>query len=590
SVPVRNRPVIHAQSLLRKLDLRNGHPLLPWVKAELEDRFDLRCCETIEDFQATADWAMTRQRHIKWRGERHEKDDRERTADPRNFVLGWDNREKRRVLAEGITRLTADIEHIDGQINGAQAALSQLRAQLVAVGRVKLITDFSAIDFGAHAREKDALEGERKSLEDNNEAIRTLRERVKDIETECGKLETCRDDTVKAEERTNNEIKTGRQLISNARTWLTASRADGSLARHLAVFGDIQAALANQDVTVFTVIGIGEAFKASQISEVSRLRGELTPLTNDLLAAMNSYLRQFPDERADLTAGVEYVDSFGALHEQIRRDDLPRHEARFKEHMNEKVIHEIGLLNGAFQSERTEIVSKIDLLNQSLRQLEYRPGTFMRLEPREVRDREIQEFRDALKECLSGTFEGTLEADEARYMRIEKFLARLRDETRWCEKVTDVRRWFDFVARELDVQTERERAYYEDSAGQSGGEKAKLAFTILVAAIAYQYDLDPTRPASDRFRFVVVDEMFSKVDDQYSEYALALFKKFGLQLLIVAPLDSKARVTESHVGCYLHVAKDAQSNCSEIFSMTAREFDEAIVNAPAPESTAGVPV
>jgi uncharacterized protein YPO0396 len=78
------------------------------------------------------------------------------------------------------------------------------------------------------------------------------------------------------------------------------------------------------------------------------------------------------------------------------------------------VIHEIGLLNGAFQSERTEIVSKIDLLNQSLRQLEYRPGTFMRLEPREVRDPEILGFRDALRECLAGTFEGTLEADEAR--------------------------------------------------------------------------------------------------------------------------------------------------------------------------------
>ena len=43
------------------------------------------------------------------------------------------------------------------------------------------------------------------------------------------------------------------------------------------------------------------------------------------------------------------------------------------------------------------------------------------------------------------------------------------------------------------------------SSGQSGGEKAKLAFTILVAAIAYQYDLDPEHPAQDRFRFVVVD-------------------------------------------------------------------------------------
>src|SRR4051812_20684708 len=107
--------------------------------------------------------------------------------------------------------------------------------------------------------------------------------------------------------------------------------------------------------------------------------------------------------------------------------------------------------------------------------------------------------------------------------------------------MTDMRHWFDFVAQELDLDTGCERQSYEDSSKQSGGEKTKLAFTILVAAITYQYDIDPARPGSDRFHFVVVDEMFSKVDDRYSEYALELFKKFGLQLLIVAPLDAKAR-------------------------------------------------
>jgi len=587
-VPTRNRPAIHAQSLIRKLELREGHPFLPWVKAELEDRFDLRCCETIEEFQTAADWAVTRHRHIRWRGERHEKDDRERAADPRNFVLGWDNREKRHVLAEGITRLTAEIALLDGQIQGVQEALGHLRGQQTAAGRVRQVPDFGAVDFGAHAREKDALEREKKSLEDNNEAIRTLRDRVKTIETECEKLQSCRDDTVKAEERANNDLENGRQLITNAKARLAASQADGSLAGHQEVFDDIRAILGNEEFTVTTFAQIEQAFNVAQNAEVLRMRTELTPLTNGLLAAMNLYLHQFTDDQADLMTGVEYVSSFCALYEQIRRDDLPRHEARFKEHMNEKVIHEIGWLNATFQSERTEIASKIDLLNQSLRQLEYRPGTFMRLELRDVHDREILEFRDALRDCLAGTFEGTLEADEARYVRIEKLLARLRDETRWCEKVTDVRRWFDFAAHELDAQTEREWAYYEDSTGQSGGEKAKLAFTILVAAIAYQYDLDPTRPASDRFRFVVIDEMFSKVDDQYAEYALELFKRFGLQLLIVAPLDSKARVTEPHVGCYLHVVKDLQTNCSEIFSMTAREFDEAIVNGRPPGTVAGV--
>ncbi len=324
------------------------------------------------------------------------------------------------------------------------------------------------------------------------------------------------------------------------------------------------------------------AFSKSLATQRDRLQKELAPLQSDLITAMGKFLSKFEDERADLQPSVDYLDSFLGLLDRIRDEDLPRHEQRFKDRLNEKVTHEIGLLNGALQTERSAIEDRIELLNRSLRQLEYHAGTHMRLEARPVRDREIIEFRDALSQCLAGTFEGTSEADEARFVEIEKLIARLRDEERWRNKVTDVRRWFDFAARELDDATGKELRYYEDSTGQSGGEKAKLAFTILVAAIAYQYDLNPGRHDSDRFHFVVVDEMFSKVDDQYSEYALQLFEKFGLQLLIVAPLDAKARVTEPYVGCYLHVVKNSETNCSEVLSMTAREFEEQVaVGAPA---------
>ena len=165
-------------------------------------------------------------------------------------------------------------------------------------------------------------------------------------------------------------------------------------------------------------------------------------------------------------------------------------------------------------------------------------------------------------------------------------IRRLREEERWRDKVTDVRRWFDFAARELDAVSGEERSCYEDSAGQSGGEKAKLAFTILVAAIAYQFDIDPSDDDDDRFHFVVVDEMFSKVDDRYAEYALQLFEKFGLQLLIVAPLDAKARVTEPYVGCYLHTVKNEKSRTSEVISMTATEYAGAMASKPGGAATA----
>jgi uncharacterized protein YPO0396 len=375
------------------------------------------------------------------------------------------------------------------------------------------------------------------------------------------------------------------RLIANAEAVLARRTAEGALVRPVETFDELEDCFREQPLTATNLFEQERAFQDAQRAELDQLRQELDPLKTELERLMISFLRDSPEERTDLEPGVDFLDGFLALRERIRREDLPRHEYRFKERLNEKVTQEIGLLHAAFQSERSEITAKIDLLNKSLQELEYRPGTHMCLEARPVRDVEVAGFQNAVRECLADTFEGSPEADEARFLRIEKLIARLREDERWREKATDVRCWFDFAARELDNSTGALRNYYEDSTGQSGGEKAKLAFTILVAAIAYQYDIDPERRSSDRFHFVVIDEMFSKVDDQYSEFALELFRKFGLQLLIVAPLDAKALVTEPYVGCYLHVIKDARTSQSEVFGMTAREFEDVLTTGADDESS-----
>ena len=309
-----------------------------------------------------------------------------------------------------------------------------------------------------------------------------------------------------------------------------------------------------------------------------RLRDDLKPLEVSVVNAMNKFLNANPNERLDLGVSVAFLPDFLQLLDRIRAEDLPRFEQRFKERLNEKVGQEIGVLRGNLNTERTEIEDRIRLLNISLRQVPFGNGSHMQLVAKPVRDAEIATFRQDLDACVSGQFEGTLAADEARFKQIESLINKLRDEERWRVRVTDVRNWFDFAAAETDDVTGAERSYHDDSAGQSGGEKAKLAFTILIAAIAFQYDLDPQQALGDRFHFVIIDEMFSRVDDGNSAYALELFRKFGLQLLIVAPLDAKARVTEDYVGCYLHVSKDERKNCSQVLRMTAHEFSEQFPN------------
>ncbi len=566
-------------SLARKLKLRDGHVLLPWVRAELEDRFDYRCCNTVEEFQSIHGPAITPECHVRNR-DHHIKDDRDRAVDPSNFVLGWDNRDKKWRLADTIQQLQGSLQALEDRIRSWRGEEQALRVRLNAIQEAFTVQNFADFDFMCHDTAITQLEEERRQLEQDNDTVRVLKERL--VAHQAGeKLHVVeRDEAGVHEGEVKSQLADAQRLLDTAQRTLQQMNESGELADHMESFDALSGMLGDESLTALSFHQQEKDFRRAREMERDRLREKMQPVQERLLKDMSRFLAKFPEEKSDLQPSTEYLDSFLGLLEGIREEDLPHHEQRFKERLNDKVTREMGLLNSELERERYAIEDKIALLNQALMQLEYRPGTHMKLDARMVNDREIRGFRSELHACLDDTLSASFDVDEARFVRIQNLIQRLRDEDRWRTKVIDVRRWFDFAAREIDEATGEERSYYEDSTGQSGGEKAKLAFTILVAAIAYQYDIEPDNDASDRFHFVVVDEMFSKIDDQYSEYALELFRKFGLQLLIVAPLDAKARVTERYVGCYLLVAKDEQSH-SRIYSMTAREFEEQTTDTAA---------
>lgn len=117
---------------------------------------------------------------------------------------------------------------------------------------------------------------------------------------------------------------------------------------------------------------------------------------------------------------------------------------------------------------------------------------------------------------------------------------------RWTLKVTDVRHWFTFSASERWREDNREFEHYTDSGGKSGGQKEKLAYTVLAASLAYQFGLEMDAPRTRSFRFVVIDEAFGRGSDESARYGLELFARLNLQLLIVTPLQ-KIHVIEPYI-------------------------------------------
>jgi uncharacterized protein YPO0396 len=142
---------------------------------------------------------------------------------------------------------------------------------------------------------------------------------------------------------------------------------------------------------------------------------------------------------------------------------------------------------------------------------------------------------------------------EQKLLQVSRIIERFRGwegmteaDRKWTRFVTDVRNWYASGASEWYRADDTEYGHYSDSGGKSGGQKEKLAYTILAASLTYQFKLEWGTAKSRPFRFAVIDEAFGRGSDESTRFALELFGRLVLQLLIVgSPSRPSSRCLDS---------------------------------------------
>ena len=205
------------------------------------------------------------------------------------------------------------------------------------------IRDFATIDFASEEREIAALHTEKKVLEEGNDNIRTLKKRLKEAQAQYDALKDQRDATIANEVKLRGNIEDAERFIATANRFLEALKGRGEFQTHADQFSAVEAYFIDMPLSAADVAQREQPFREARREEMDQLLRQIEPLRNQICTLMNIYLRHFQDERADLNAAIEYLESFCDVFEQIRRDDLPRHELRFKERLNENIILEVGL-------------------------------------------------------------------------------------------------------------------------------------------------------------------------------------------------------------------------------------------------------
>jgi uncharacterized protein YPO0396 len=225
------------------------------------------------------------------------------------------------------------------------------------------------------------------------------------------------------------------------------------------------------------------------------------------------------------------------------------------------------------------IGSRIATIHESLVGIDYNAGRYIRLEESATPNQEIREFRDDLRRCSDGSIgaDASDQYSEERFLLVKALIEKFRGrdgqteaDRNWVRRVTDVRNWCTFAASERWREDDTEHENYTDSGGKSGGQKEKLAYTILAASLAYQFNLEWGVKRSKDFRFVVIDEAFGRGSDESTRFALTLFRKLGLQLLIVTPLQ-KIHVIEPFVASVGFV-DNKHGNSSQVQCLTIEEY------------------
>ena len=574
-----NSPAVSGVLLLADtLEVREG-PFLDYLEGELVRRADYRCVDDLVQFRDERR-AVTRQGQVR-SGDRHEKDDRSRVDDPRAWVLGWVNERKVAALTEQLVEQQRQTLDLDEQLAHARAQRTAAQGRVTALASLAEYTSWAELDWASALAEAEQHEAERARLVSGSSALTEIERRLDTNAEQSSALDhrlerlhgtiAQLDDRIARDEaaRTAEQHFVAETAVNTPDGLDTARAAYPLLEKRLG---------AQRPTTTEACRPASDRLTDELDAGIRRINTEIGGYTQSLLQYMAEARRRWPEATTEMDASVDSRADFTAFHDRVAGDDLPRFEEEFKRQLNTNTIRELAQFNNWLRRQAEDIDVRVARINEALGAIDYSPGRYIRLLPERTVNQEIQTFRTELR----GATDNTLSPDdeqysEQRFLDVQRIIERFRgrdgyadSDKAWTRRVTDVRNWFTFSASERDRETDAEWEHYRDSDGKSGGQKEKLAYTILAASLAYQFGLEWGAERSRDFRFAVIDEAFGRGSDTSTRYALELFAKLGLQLLIVTPLQ-KVHVIEPYVQA-IGFVDNPTGRYSRLQTLTIEEF------------------
>ncbi|GAB3267137.1 ATP-binding protein [Kineosporia babensis] len=556
------------ETLFHRLEIKADSEFYGWIERELSSRASHVCAVSMDVFRQE-ERAVTVTGQIK-ESRRHVKDDSKAIDDRRNYVLGWSNQAKVDALLAQALELNERRQLLASEQKSLLGQREELRRKGTALDQLDVYQTYDDLDHESVGRQIARDQAEKDDIERSSKDLERITEELKAVADEIQALAGRIAQTSENLGRARGDLERAQAGQLECRAVLKAAEqvpAPEAMSSYVPDPAPVTAdAWQNWQRTTSDTVN----------SEIDRRQKLLRTCESTLVRLISAFREANRTETVDMDASVEALPDYRAMHHRLLQDDLPRFEAEFKNFLNTNTIRDIAMFRSKLAQEEELIRERVGRINMSLADIDYNPGRYITLETTRTPNIEIRDFRSELHACTDEALGGDGEQySEQKFLQVQKLVERFRGragqvdaDKAWTKRVTDVRNWFVFSASERHRDDDSEFETYTDSAGKSGGQKEKLAYTILAASLAYQFQLDGEQEKT--FRFVVIDEAFGRGSDESTRFALTLFRRIGLQLLIVTPLQ-KIHVIEPYVDAVGFVENKTGSN-SRLQTLTIEEF------------------
>lgn len=551
------------KGFLRKLVWKE-HAYRDWLKKHLS-KYDLQCVAGTDELDATP-FSMTKEGLVHKEKGRFEKKDQTRIDNRRDWYLGFSNKSRLAILHNDKNELEQVCAELKERDRKSLDELQKISDQEKLWERLSAYT-WEQINAPYWQKRLESVKADLNALEKSGGDLEVARSRWDAAKDHLQKIQESKGQLLTKKGALGNDKSHAQEQLDKFQQLAAAGMTDEVRQVLQSRVGDIRLEDAHRQAD----------FEKAIDGELDKIRTAKSTAENVANGIMGSFRGKdkWQPITVDWPTGLEGLQYYLEHYTYIETEGLPELIDQFKERLNKHATQSLARIKTKLESEREDILERIDTINRVLKRTEFKQGSHLRLGSKREKYPHVLEFERKVRSALS---HATSDDHEARFRLLSDVVDILNKASapgtstnEESKRLLDPRYQMSFFAEEIDSQTLEVRDVLESSSGKSGGEKESFAGTIVAASLAYV--LTPDGYDRPIYCTVFLDEAFSNTAEAVSRRVLRVFKELHIHVNLITPYKNLNLARES-ARSLLIAERDPELHESHLCEVTWEEIDQ----------------